>query len=204
MTLAFLPLLLGTANAEPVTYDLKGTLYIQVYKDPTTIAQALAHDHVVKAVGWSGTATWDPEDAAACAMDITVPVAKLQVDEKGLRERLGYETFPSDGEIEDIKAEMLGEDVLEADKHANITWKLTSCEFGENRTTVNGDMTVHGTAASLSVPMSVKADSVNFSAKGSTKIKISQFGVEPYSAGFGALKNQDSMILVVSIHGTPQ
>ena len=45
---------------------------------------------------------------------------------------------------------------------------------------------------------------MNFSAKGSTKIKATQFGMEPYSAGFGALKNQDAMILVVSIHGTPQ
>lgn len=204
MTLAFLPLLIGTAEAEPVTYALKGTLYVQVYKDPTTIAQALAHDHVVKAVGWSGTATWDPEDASACAMDITVPVAKLEVDEKGLRERLGYDTFPSDGEREDIKAEMLGEKTLEADKHPEITWKLTGCEFGENRTSVTGDMTIHGTTQSITLPMSVKADSVNFSAKGSTKITASQFGMEPYSAGFGALKNQDKMILVVSIHGKPQ
>ncbi|HJN74719.1 MAG TPA: YceI family protein [Myxococcota bacterium] len=204
MTLALFPLLIGTAEAEPVTYDLKGTLYVQVYKDPTTIAQALAHDHVVKAVGWSGTATWDPEDSSACAMDISLEVAKLEVDEKSVRERLGYDTFPREGEREDIREEMLGDKALEADEHPNITWKLTGCEFGETRTNVTGDMTIHGTTTSISLPMTVKADSVNFSAKGSTKIKATQFGMEPYSAGFGALKNQDAMILVVSIHGTPQ
>ena len=204
MTLVFIPPLIGTAEAEPVTYDLKGTLYVQVYKDPTTIAQALAHDHVVKAVGWSGTATWDSDDSSACAMDISLEVGKLQVDEKGLRERLGYDTFPSDGEREDIRKEMLGSKALEGDLHPEITWKLTSCDFGDTRTNVTGDMTIHGTTTSISLPMVVKADSVNFSAKGSTKIKTTQFGMEPYSAGFGALKNQDTMILVVSIHGTPQ
>ncbi|MCP4810246.1 MAG: YceI family protein [Proteobacteria bacterium] len=203
MTL-LLPLFASSVEAAPVTYSLKGSLYVQVYKDPTTIAQALAHDHVVQAAGWTGTATWDPEDPAACAMDITVPVDKLVVDEESIRKRLGYDTFPSEGERADIRDAMLDDDVLGVSKYTTITWKLTGCELGENRTTVTGDMTIHGTSQSLTLPMSVKADSVNFSAKGNTKITSSQFGMPPFSAGFGALKNQDKMTLVVDIHGKPE
>lgn len=204
MITTLLPLFLGTADAAPVTYNLKGSLYVQVYKDPDTIAQALAHDHVVQAAGWTGTATWDPEDPAACAMDITVPVDKMIVDEKSVRERLGYDTFPSEGERADIRDAMLDDDVLDGAKYKTITWKLTKCEFGANRVTVTGDMTIHGSTQSLTLPMTVKADAVNFSAKGNTKIKSSQFGMPPFSAGFGALKNQDTMTLVVDIHGKPQ
>ena len=36
------------------------------------------------------------------------------------------------------------------------------------------------------------------------RIKSSDYGMPPYSAGFGALKNQDTMILVVSLHGKPK
>ena len=204
MITTLLPLLVGTADAAPVTYNLKGSLYVQVYKDPTTIAQALAHDHVVQAAGWTGTATWDPEDPSACAMEISVPVDKLIVDEESIRKRLGYDTFPSEGERSDIRDAMLADDVLDLGSYKTITWKLTECAFGDNRTTVTGDMTIHGTTKSISLPMSVKADNVNFSAKGNTKIKSSQFGMEPFSAGFGALKNQDTMTLVVDIHGKPQ
>ena len=67
---------------------------------------------------------------------------------------------------------------------------------------VEGDLTIKGTTNRVSVPMAVKADKVNYSAKGSLKIKGTDYGIEPYSAGFGALKNQDTMILVVALHGT--
>jgi polyisoprenoid-binding protein YceI len=194
--------LLATAFAGD--YNLNGSLYIQVYKDPTTVAQALAHDHVVQAKAWSGKASYDPADPSTCNLFISVPVKSLEVDEKGLREQLGYDTFPSDGEREDIKAEMLGEKVLEGDKYPNITFQSTSCVADGDRVKVTGDMTIHGETKSVTVPMAVKADEVNFSAKGSIKIKSSDFGVPPYSAGFGALKNQDTMILVVSLHGKPK
>ncbi len=196
--------LIATALAGEAKYDLGGVLYVQVYKDPTTVAQALAHDHVVQASGWTGVATYDPDNVGACDIRVSVPANQLIVDEKNLRKQLGYDTFPSDSEREDIKKEMLGAKVLEASKHPTITFVSTKCEAEGSRVKVTGDMTIHGVTSSITMPMAVKADEVNFSAKGSVKIKTSDFGIAPYSAGFGALKNQDTMILVVSLHGKPK
>ena len=195
-------LMLTTALAGD--YNLTGSLYIQVYKDPTTVAQALAHDHVVQAKNWTGKASYDPADPSACDIRVHVPVNSLEVDERGLREQLGYDTFPSDSEREDIKAEMLGDKVLDADTYPTITFNSTGCEADGDRVKVTGDMTIHGVTNSVTVPMALKADDVNFSAKGSIKIKSSDYGMPPYSAGFGALKNQDTMILVVALHGKPK
>ena len=40
-------------------------LYVQVHKDPATLAAGLSHDHVVTSTGWSGRVRWDPADVAA-------------------------------------------------------------------------------------------------------------------------------------------
>ena len=199
-----LNMMIATAFAGETKYDLGGSLYIQVYKDPTTVAQALAHDHVIQAKGWTGVATYDPENPAACDIRVSVPVGQLVVDEKGLREQLGYDTFPSDSEREDIRKEMLGSGVLDAEKYPTVTFISTSCADDGERVKVTGDMTLHGVTRTVVVPMTLKADEVNFSAKGSTKLKSSDYSMPPFSAGFGALKNQDTMILVVSLHGTPK
>lgn len=186
------------------TYDLRGTLYIQVYKDPTTVAQALAHDHVIQAAGWTGTVTWDPANVAACKVSITVPVDKLVVDEKGIRTQLGYDTFPSDSEREDIKEAMLGSDQLNGAKFPTISYQSTACAANGESIDVSGNLTLHGVTKPVNLRMSIKADAVNFSAKGSTAIRATQFGFEPFSAGFGALKNQDRMLLVVDVTGKPK
>lgn len=192
------------AHAEPKTYALKGNLYIQVYKDPTTIAQALAHDHVVQGSGWLGSATWDPANLATCKVVISVPVQRLVVDEKSVRTTLGYDTFPSDSERADIKEAMLGADQLDGAKYAEIKYESTKCEAQGDGVLVTGNMTIRGVTKPVTMNMALKADAVNFSAKGATAIRATQFGFEPFSKGFGALKNQDRMLLVVDVTGAPR
>ncbi len=191
------------AAAAPGTYNLGGSLYIQVYKDPSTVAAALAHDHIIQAKGWSGTATIDLADLSTCSMDISVPVDTLVVDATPIRENLGYTTFPKDSEREDIKKEMLSEDQLNGTKYKDITWKTTKCEMMGERVNMTGDLTIRGKSKTLTLPMSVKQDEVSFHAKGAVAIKATDFGFEAYSAGFGALKNQNRMLLSVSVHGKP-
>ena len=191
------------AAAAPGTYNLNGSLYIQVYKDPSTVAAALAHDHIIQAKGWSGTATIDLADLSTCAMNISVPVDKLLVDATPIREDLGYTTFPKDSEREDIKKEMLSEKQLNAAAHKNITWKATKCVLDGDRVDMTGDLTIRGKTKSVTLPMAVKQDEVSFHAKGAVAIKATDFGFEPYSAGFGALKNQNRMLLSISVHGKP-
>lgn len=199
--------LLSAAQAQepgPTTYALQGTLMVQVYKDPTTAAQALAHDHVIVASGWMGTATWDPTDPSACKVAITVPVAKLVVDDEATRKRVGYTTFPDEGQRADIRESMLDEGQLHGAKFPEIRFESTKCEASGAATVVTGNMTVRGVTKPVTLNAALKSDSTSFVAKGSTAIRATDFGFEPYSALLGALKNQDRMVLTIDVTGAPR
>jgi len=70
-------------QAEPQRYVLdpdKSKLYVQVFKDESTLVAALAHDHVVLATGWQGKVVVDTKNLAACVVEVTVPVSGLRAD----------------------------------------------------------------------------------------------------------------------------
>ncbi len=87
LTLSSYLSLVYTVHAEPRQYVLdpdKSKLYVQVLKDDSTLAAALAHDHVVLATGWQGKVLVDPEKLAACVVEVTVPVAGLRAHPRWL------------------------------------------------------------------------------------------------------------------------
>ena len=181
---------ISTAEAAPTTYDLSGTLLVTVYKDPDTLASDLSHDHAVRAGNWSGTATWDPEDPGACAMDIKVPVSGLVVDDPAMRKKAGLEGTLDDGMRSDIKENMLSDEQLDGGKYTQITWKASSCEVKGDKVSMTGEMTIHGTTKKLTVPLVVSGDGAAFKAQGKTTLKATDYGFEPFSAMFGQLKNK--------------
>jgi polyisoprenoid-binding protein YceI len=192
---------MATAEAAPTTYALSGTLYVRVFKDTTTLASDLSHDHVVVAKGWTGTATWDPEDAGSCKMDISVPVAQLEVDDSSMRAKVGLEGTLDEGMRADVKENMLDDEQLDGGTYKTITWKASGCEVKVDKVDMTGDMTIHGKSKKLTVSLEMGGDGSSFHAKGSTRLKATDYGFEPFTAMFGALANENEMPLVVSIEG---
>ncbi|MDP6932054.1 MAG: YceI family protein [Myxococcota bacterium] len=194
------------ALAAPTTYKLdpsKGNLYVLVYKDPNTSLAGMSHDHAVRATGWSGSVTWDPDNPGACAIDITVPVRKLAVDEDHMRKLAGIEGSLDAGQREDIKENMLDDDQLDAGAFPNITFKASSCTGTAPSVTVKGDFNLHGKSQAKSVPMKVTVDGSSLKAKGSFETSCTAHGFEPFSALIGQLKNQDKMKVVIDVQGRP-
>ena len=133
--------------AGPVTYKLdatKGFLYVQVFKDPTTMAAGLSHDHVVRSRSRTGTATWDPANPAACAVDITVPVKQLEVDAPEMRKKVGYDTTLDDSQRAEVGEHIFSDTQLDAAKFPNISFKATKCEGTGSNAKVTGNFTLHG------------------------------------------------------------
>lgn len=58
--------------------------------------------------------------------------------------------------------------------------------------TLKGDFTMHGTTQAVSIPVTV-SDTDGLSLKGSFPVKATDYGIEPYSAMFGAVANKDEM-----------
>lgn len=193
------------APSGPVSYTLtpKGSsVYVQVYKDTTTAASGLSHDHVMSAAGWTGSATWDPANPGACRLDVSVPVDKLIVDAPKMRKAVGYDTELSDGDRDTVKKNMLSKEQLNGAKYSTVSFSAKSCAVSGDTVNVTGDFTLKGTTRTITVPMTLEADADGFSAKGSFKVKGSDYGLEPFSAMLGALKNQDTVKITVRVVGS--
>lgn len=191
-------------TSSPVTYKLSGSLWAKVYKDPTTLAAGLSHDHAIKATGWSGTATWDTANVSACKVNISLPVSGLDPDEPSLRTAAGFTTMLDDSDRAEVKEHIVSSAQLDAAKFSTITFASTACAANGSAANVTGNITIHGVGKSITVPMNVSADGTSFSAKGNFSINHTDFGVTPFSALLGQLKNQNRIDVVVDVKGTKQ
>lgn len=177
--------------------DGQGLLYIQVFKDPDTLGAGLSHDHIMRATGWTGKASYDAANPGACSISITVPAAQLAVDEDNMRQRVGYDTTLSSSQREEVKGHMLATSQLNANAHPNLTFQSTSCTANS----ISGNLTIRGKSQTVTVPMQISEDGSSFSASGSVKIRATEFGFQPYSALFGQLKNLDEMKMTINLKG---
>ena len=193
-------LLANNAIATPQDYAFlsnKGILYVQVYK-AETLASAASHDHAIQAVGWSGKATWDHEDYSSCDISITVPVNNLQVDKPEVRKLANIEGTISESMRMDVKKHMLSDVQLDAEKYPTISFKSSSCEGSDGKATLKGNFTLHGVTNPIEV--SVKVSSENgLRLQGSFPVKGTDYGIQPYSAMFGAVGNKDGLNITLDL-----
>ena len=187
------------SNTLAKDYNLGGKLIIQVYKDPDTLGAGIAHDHVMLARDWVGTASYDSLRPSACEIKIKVPVDALEVDPESLRKALGYTTRISADQRNDIRTHMLSESQLNAQVYPNITFRSTEC----TDRSVSGTLTIRGKSQLVTMRTRISENGKSFSAHGSLTIRASQFGFQPYSAFFGQLKNRDDMKLTIKVTNIP-
>lgn len=195
-------LLLPAALAQTYTLDgVKSDLYVLVYKDPSTVAANMSHDHIVQATAWRGTVTWDAANPAACKIDITVPVGNLRNDDPAWRTKVGFDTPVTDSQRDEIRENMTAEGQLWGKKFPDLKYVGTRCEPVGDRYNVTGTLTMRGVGKTLTVPMKIAATATEFAAKGSFKASATDFGFDPYSALMGALKNKNEMAFTVDVVG---
>lgn len=193
------------AAPAPVNYRIQanqGITHIVVYKDASTLAAGLSHDHAIRAQGLSGSFTWNAADPSACRLKVVVPVGQLDVDAPATRKAAGIEGTLSDGQRADVKKNMLAKGQLYADNFPTLSFQSDGCSLDGDAFAVQGDLTIRGKAKRVILRGSLSADDASFALQGSVKIKATDFGFEPYTALLGQLKNENEMKLVVDLRGT--
>jgi len=182
------------------SYALSGTLWVQTTK--TGVGAAIAHDHSVHSSGWTGTATWDTADASKCNVSISLPMSTL-VDEPSIRSNIGLPEGPDAGDRETITGHMLADNQLNGGKYTTISYQSTSCSGTSGAVTVQGNLTIVGKAAPVSASLNITADEGSFAATGSFSANHSAWGIEPYSALFGAIGNAEQLKFGMNVTGAP-
>jgi len=189
------------AGAEPYRIDYaKSELVVRVFKAGP--ASALAHDHVVRAARWEGTLDVN-RDPIALAADLRVEVAALDVDDPALRARYQLDGVLSDADRAEVRANMLGEGQLDAGRHPEIRFRAAEIDRAGADFRLAGEFTLHGRSKRVVLPISVTESAEELTARGSLRVKQSDFGIVPHSAFLGAVRNQDEIELVVTIVASP-
>ena len=98
---------------------------------------------------------------------------------------------------------MLDEGQLDAENHPTISFRSTGCShISGDRYNVTGNFTLLGNSRSITVPMEIGADSSRIGASGTFSIQGSDYGLEPYTAMMGQLKNSDQLDFTVRLSAT--
>jgi len=197
----------ASAQAEPPVYKLKnGGMSIRVYK--SGVLSKVAHNHVVEAVSWMGSAAFDPAKPESCKIAITVVTNKLRVDAPRARNRIkepGFDSIIGEENRKKIKENMFDEGQLNVSKYPEIKFLSTSCKKTKGKYTINGKFTLRGVSRNISVTgakVVVKDGGIHII--GNFSIKATDYGFKPYRALGGAISNKNTMKVVFGLKGKKQ
>ncbi len=160
------------------------------------IGSGVAHDHVVRAAEFSGKLRIDPASPAESSIAVTVRAASLVPDEPTVREKFKVAKELSESDRQKVRKTMEGEDQLSIVKFPEITFVSKRIEMeGTGRVRVSGIFTLHGVSREVSFPAAVSVADGTFHSSGTLEFKQSEFGIKPYSALLGTIRNQDTVRL---------
>ena len=149
----------------------------------------LGHDHVVASHEVGGYVA--PDEGRA---DLYVALERLAVDEPALRAEAGFDTQPTESDIEGTRANML-EKVLEAEKFPFVLVRVSGVDARQGGVTLNVAITLHGSTHALQAPARIDADAGEMSVTGRLSFDQTDFGITPYSLLGGAIAVQNRVDL---------
>jgi polyisoprenoid-binding protein YceI len=178
----------------------KSELVVKVWK--TGAASGLAHDHVVRATKFEGTASLeDPDRLESLSLSLKVDVASLVPDEPEVRKRYGV-TGPAVPEADQkkVKENMLGDEQLDAARFPTMSFTSTKLYREENGALqCLGKLTMHGVTKEVDFTITPKTGDRTMEGDAKLKLRTSDFGIKPYSAALGLIKNKDEIELVLHL-----
>jgi len=163
----------------------------------------LGHNHVITSTQELGYA-WTTGDPAASGFAVRVPVAGLVVDDPAARASAGPD-FP--GEVpadahDGTRRNLLRPEVLDADRYPEIVVRADALAGTWEQPSVAARVTLKDQTRSIEVPLTVSRDVTALTARGTFRIRQSDFGITPFSVGGGAIQVADQVEVTFEIRAT--
>jgi polyisoprenoid-binding protein YceI len=180
-------LALGSAlplSASPRAYVVDaGASAVRIHVGKSGVFGFAGHTHDVVAERFEGTIEADPDDLARSSVALSFDAAGLKVV---------AEREPA-GDAPKVQEAMSGPKVLDVARFPNVTFR--SREVSGRRTAegvyelqLAGELSLHGVARAVSVPLRVEVSGTTLTATGKATVAQRAFGIEPVSAGGGTVK----------------
>ena len=192
------------AAEPPVVYVIdpaRSELVVQLFK--AGVGSALAHDHVVRATDYRGRIRGTPAVPLTATVVVDVQSAALRADEPAVRRKYGLPALPSDADRNEIQRTMESASQLDVAHHPTMHLVSTRIEQrAETEFVVTGELTIRDVTRQVTFPVVVERSDRIMHGRGSLRFTQSGFGYQPYSAFFGAVRNQDEVVLHFDIVAT--
>ncbi len=171
---------------------------VRVYK--AGFAARLAHDHVIQSTRFSGTVSGDPHFPAGIAATLEIATDSLRADDPDLRRKFHLPDSLSVADRQSVESTMLGPQQLDAAHYPTIRFRLTRAVPGSaGAWQVTGELMLHGTTRTLSFPVLAQMDSATLRARGTVSFLQTEFGIRPYRAFLGAVRNKDQVEIIFDL-----
>ncbi len=166
---------------------------------------AFGHNHVVTSGGEAGFA-WVGRDLSESGFQLRIPVASLVVDDPAARAAAGEEFA---GEVpvsarEGTYRNMTRPEVLDLAEFPDIIVRCGGLTGTWEQPVAAVDLTIRGVTRRVEVPVELARSDDELSARGSLRIRQTDFGITPFSVGGGAISVGDELDLRFEIVAVAQ
>ena len=210
--LAALLLFPSLAGAESFTIEREASVFA-IATQRAGIAGRMAHDHLVVAGDYEYELTGVGEGTDGIAFSLTVKAEDLVIDESTDLERWWPElrerglvardaSSITENQRADVREAMLGEDQLNAENHPEIRAEVLSISEntdGDSTHTIRVAVTIVGNRVEYDFDADIHRDDEQLTVDAHTVAKFTDFGIRPYSAFLGAVRNQDEFVIFVAV-----
>lgn len=211
------PLDAGTPEPEWEVLVAESTLAIVTFRGG--VAGRLAHDHLVHAGDFRASLRFDPESPERSTFMGDLEVRDLVVDELDRMARVQpvlqqFDLLPREfGDVGDqgridVREHMLAEDQLHSEAWPEISFRSLAVEQAEDDEAfpwrIDAALTVRGEERATTLRARWELDDEGaLTVQAAGEFHFTDFGIEPYSAFFGTVRNQDRFVLFMELRALP-
>jgi polyisoprenoid-binding protein YceI len=200
--LAAAAMLIASAAVRAETFEAApgpdGRIVVHVYKKG--LFSGFAHDHHFEVTEWRATASVPGNDAAAARVEVVLSA-------RSLRDRQGK---LSDADRKKVDGQAAGPEVLDAEHHPTIEFRSERIELEPGsspdraRGALRGTLTLRGRSGPATVSFEAERAGTGWRARGTSKVKQSSFGIEPFSGFGGTVGVKDELEIEISLALVPR
>lgn len=198
-----------SASAEPAN-PASGSANVDVESSRVYVfvgKKGFGHEHGVEGKLKEGALQLGKEQAAG---KLIIDLTSLEADTEAARKYVKLDP-DFDQDKKEINATMRGKDVLDVDQHPTATFEIASAKQSAQPTEGNGtayelkgNFTLHGKTRPLTVLATASQEQDGkVRLTGNFKIKQTDFGIKPYSAGFGLAAVADELVIYGDLRLVP-
>jgi len=177
---------------------------IRIYAFRGGKAAKLGHNHVLSAPRFSGYCYLPGEGVNNARFDLQFRLDQLELDNPDYRARLGgaFAATLSPGDVESVRAHMLGEENLQAERFPFVRIHSLRIVGESPKFAAAIRVELHGRQREMWVPLTVDGLPDRLSVSGSLVLRQTEFDVQPYSVLGGFLAMQDELVIEFNLVGT--